>query len=221
MKLLAIDTSTDIASIALYHQQKFQSKEQTAQRQHAQCVIPMINELLVEAQLSIGQLDGIIFGRGPGSFTGLRIACSVAKGLAYAHDLPLFPVSSLEAIAAGISQQTTQENLGILALIDARMNQVYWACYHSSYGEREQVSDAKAVMIPDNFPIWLAGVGYKTYTEQFSSSIRSRIQGETEVYPSAANMIRLVLEKHIQPVSVEQALPVYLRNQVVQGGVHG
>ena len=99
MKLLAIDTSTERASVALAVGQEIQSREHLAQRQHAQFLLPVIDELLSEAGLTISQLDGIVFGRGPGSFTGLRIACSIVKGLAYAHDLAVYPVSSLLTIA--------------------------------------------------------------------------------------------------------------------------
>src|ERR1700733_12183845 len=99
MNLLAIDTSTTRASLAINLGGEILSKEQDAQHSHARLLLPMIEQLLAEAQLTINQLDGIVYGCGPGSFTGLRIACSIAKGLAYAHDLPLFPVSSLAAIA--------------------------------------------------------------------------------------------------------------------------
>lgn len=98
-KLLAIDASTDQASVALLINGVSISEEQGSQRTHAQILLPMIDKLLTEANSSLNQLDGIVFGCGPGSFTGLRIACSMAKGLAYAHDLPLIPVSSLAAIA--------------------------------------------------------------------------------------------------------------------------
>ena len=99
MNLLAIDTSTEHATVAVTAHGELFSEEQGSMRQHAQFLLPMVERMLGLAGLSLTQLDGIVFGRGPGSFTGLRIACSVAKGLAYAHDLPLYPVSSLAAIA--------------------------------------------------------------------------------------------------------------------------
>ena len=99
MNLLAIDTSTELASVALLHGGKLFNKEQGSQRTHAQLLLPLIDEIMKEAGLQINQLDAIIFGCGPGSFTGLRIACSVAKGLAYAHDLKLIPVHNLASIA--------------------------------------------------------------------------------------------------------------------------
>ena len=104
MKLLAIDTSTEIASVALMIGNELTCEEQGSQKTHAQLLLPMIDKLMVDAGLQLNQLDGIIFGCGPGSFTGLRIACSIAKGLAYAHDLGLIPVSSLGCYCLGCSR---------------------------------------------------------------------------------------------------------------------
>lgn len=132
MNLLAIDTSTELASVALLYNGRLASREQGAQRQHAQLLLPMIEELLTSAGIELKQLDGIVFGEGPGSFTGLRIACSIAKGLAYAANLPLYPVSSLLAIA---SQENIQEGTAVLSVIDARMNQLYWGYYFLSSPE--------------------------------------------------------------------------------------
>ena len=128
MTLLAIDTSTERATVALAVGDTVFHDEKHNVREHAQCLLPMINGLLEKAAVSLSQLDGIVFGCGPGSFTGLRITCSMAKALAYAHDLPLFPVSSLAAIANKVYHVT--ENLKpdthVLAMLDARMQQVYF-----------------------------------------------------------------------------------------------
>ena len=99
MNLLAIDTSTEQASVGLLNDDVVTERFHPSQRQHAHFLLPLIDELLSDSSVSLNQLDGIIFGRGPGSFTGIRIACSVAKDLAYAHDLPLFTCSTLSAIA--------------------------------------------------------------------------------------------------------------------------
>jgi tRNA threonylcarbamoyladenosine biosynthesis protein TsaB len=223
MKLLAIDTSTECASVALVTQGVFSGMEQPAQRQHAQLLLPMIEKLLVDADLRLDQLDGIVFGRGPGSFTGLRITCSVVKGLAYAHSLPVFPVSSLAAIAnEAIHQQKTYPNQAVLAMIDARMNQVYWACYTSDGEVREeQVSNAPDIKLAGDFPLLLAGVGYKAYLEELPGAINSRIIGYIDSGPSAQAMLRMVLSGKIKAVDATEALPVYIRNQVVQGKSHG
>ena len=214
MNLLAIDTSTDTASVALAVQGEIYTEEQSGMRQHAQFLLPMIERMLALADLSCQQLDAIVFGRGPGSFTGLRIACSVAKGLAYAHDLPMYPVSGLAAIAneAGLNQP-------VLALMDARMHQVYWAYFDGDSGDvLEQVSNADAIYVPSDRPFTLAGIGFEPYLAQLPASINAQISQQCTIVPNAKTMIRMVEAGYIKPVSAEQALPVYVRNQVTQGG---
>ena len=130
MNLLAIETSTENASVAVSFEGKFYSEEYLGAQSHAQCILPAINQLLEKIDITFSDLDGIVFGRGPGSFTGLRVACSLAKGLAYAQNLPVYPVSTLDAIRAAVLFEN--ESIGsrasvVLALIDARMNQVYWS----------------------------------------------------------------------------------------------
>ncbi|WP_332248026.1 tRNA (adenosine(37)-N6)-threonylcarbamoyltransferase complex dimerization subunit type 1 TsaB [Legionella tunisiensis] len=141
---MSIDTSTEKASVALTLNGDIRCEEQEVQRQHARMLLPMIDRLLADSGACLNQLDAIVYGCGPGSFTGLRIACSVAKGLAYSHDLPLFPVSSLAAIANEVRVQNQLANdAAILAVLDARMNQLYWACFAGDAKEgAEQVCHA-------------------------------------------------------------------------------
>lgn len=223
MNLLAIDTSTTCASVALCINGKIRSLEQGAQRQHAQLLLPMIEQLLTEADIKLNQLDGIAYGRGPGSFTGLRIGCSVAKGLAYAHDLPLYPVSSLATIAEeAFSHHQIATNAEVLALIDARMNQVYWACY--TVGQRdatEGVCELSAINVVSNLPLVIAGVGFEPYLTQLPASIKSRVIKLMEIYPHAQTMIHLVLNDTIQAITAAEAVPVYVRNQITQGDTRG
>lgn len=224
MKLLAIDTSTERASLALLCNGDITSAEQPAMRQHAQLILPMIDRLLVDAGICLKQLDGIVLGRGPGSFTGLRIACSVAKGLAFAHDLPLFPVSTLETIASDVFMQDLFKlsGYGVLTAIDARMNQIYWAYYPADgVVVEEQVSDVSDITIQDDCPLVLAGVGYQGYLEQFSLAISSRIVHNEEIYPSGRAMLRIAGQGRLTAVNAAEALPVYVRNQVIQGTTHG
>lgn len=219
MNLLAIDTSTEKASVALVYNGCMTCKEEGAQRAHAQLLLPMIEQLLSEATISLHQLDGIVFGRGPGSFTGLRIACSIAKGLAWANDLPVFPVSTLAAIANEAKQQHPEACPGsILSVIDARMNQLYWSYSNST---DEQVSSASDIVINGNEPFVLAGIGFADYRNQLSESVLARVSAEIEAYPSASAMLRLVLSGNILAITADKALPLYLRNQVVHGVSHG
>lgn len=219
MNLLAIDTSTEKASVALICNGHISGKEEGAQRTHAQLLLPLIEQLLSEASIGLPQLDGVVFGRGPGSFTGLRIACSVVKGLAWAHDLPVFPVSTLAAIANEASHQRPDISPNpILAVMDARMNQLYWGCSDNS---DEQVSNASDVIVDGDHSLVLAGIGFLAYRNQLPPSILARISNQIEVYPSASAMLRLVLSGKVSAITAADALPVYLRNQVVHGVSHG
>lgn len=176
MNLLAIDTSTERASVALMQNEEIRSEEQGAQRDHARLLLPTVERLLAEAELNLSQLDGIIYGRGPGSFTGLRIACSVAKGLAYAQDLPVYPVSSLAAIANEVLEQKDEfHQLTVLAVLDARMNELYWSSFNEqSHNGEEQVCAAAKIALSTDKPFVLAGVGYEAYLSQLSPSIQKK-----------------------------------------------
>jgi tRNA threonylcarbamoyladenosine biosynthesis protein TsaB len=215
MKWLAIDTSTDLTSVALQCGEELFYQEQKAQRMQAQHLLPMIDEVMSEVGISIKELNAIIFGRGPGSFTGLRIACSVAKGLACAYDLDLIPISSLAAIAWSARKQILVD-LPLLALIDARMQELYWAYYpKGEFKALEQVNRASdIILLEDNQPLACAGIGIEEYWFELPQEIKKRIDVQLVVPPNAAAMIELARATAIQPVSVLDARPVYVRNQV-------
>lgn len=223
MNLLAIDTSTNNATVAISAHGNLYYDEQGAMRQHAQKLLPMIDQLLNKSGLSFNQLDGIVFGRGPGSFTGLRIACSVAKALAYAHDLSIYPVSGLAAIAFEARQSCEiGQDTAILSVIDARMNQLYWGVFtKDSYEACEQVSDAADICPLDNQPLVLAGVGFETYLSSLPESLHALIQSRQVITPDSAAMINLVQSGLIKAVTAEEAMPVYIRNQVTHGDSSG
>lgn len=224
MNLLAIDTSTELATVAVAAHGRIYEEEQHAMRQHAQCLLPMIERLLRACQLDFQQLDGIVFGRGPGSFTGLRIACSVAKALAYAHDLPMYPISGLAAIAFAVlqSEHDLPSATQILAMIDARMHQVYWGNFTDNHFEvLEQVSDASDVVSVPERPIVVAGVGLEPYMLQLPQVVCTSIIRQLEVFPRAQMMIHLVQSGQFKAVSAGEALPAYVRNQVTQGEFRG
>ncbi len=213
MKLLAIDTSTERATVALAIGDDVYTDEQGSLRQHAQRLLPMVEGLLKKSSIHLNQLDGIVFGRGPGSFTGLRIACSVAKALAYAHDLPLYPVSSLAAVADEVyyTEPDLAPETQVLAMLDARMQQVYWGCFsRDNFSPTEQVTAAEDVFAP-SVPLIVAGVGLDTYAPQFPLSLQQQMIKQCMVYPEASAMIRLVRRGQIKAVSAEEALPVYVR----------
>lgn len=222
MKLLAIDTSTELASVALMVGSELSYKEQTNQRSHAQFILPMIEQLLGDAELSLTQLDAIVFGRGPGSFTGLRIACSVAKGLAFAHDLGVIPVSSLSAIAFQAREEAKNPSLPVLAVIDARMHELYWGYYLTGQLDTsEQVTPAGQLNVATKNPFVLAGVGIDLYWQEISSELKSHIHSQFSIYPHALSMVRIAEQEGISPINAVDAQPIYVRNQVTQGGSGG
>ncbi|CAG0985689.1 partial tRNA threonylcarbamoyladenosine biosynthesis protein TsaB, partial [Gammaproteobacteria bacterium] len=152
MKILALDTSTEFLSLALWQDGGVAVREMLAGQKHSELVLPLVRELLDEAGLQRADLDGIAFGMGPGSFTGLRIGCGVAQGLAYGANLPVVGVCTLEALA----QQAGADR--VIACLDARMNEVYHAAYErAGDGWREVL--APGLYPPSQMPV-IEGSGW-------------------------------------------------------------
>lgn len=209
MNLLSLDTSTNQASVALKLGEVIYTAQETELRRHAEWLLPAIQELLKEAQTSLNDLDGLVFGQGPGSFTGLRVACSVAKGLAVGANLPLYPVSSLASIAAQVKEQN------VLAMIDARMQAWYWAGFkHGHEATSEQVTPPSEINWESGGSFVLAGVGFDEMCDQMPSRMLERMMSKQVVYPTALSMIELVKQGKIESVSVQEARPKYIRQQV-------
>lgn len=219
MKLLAIDTSTSRATLALAVNGQTYVDEQDNLKAHAQLLLPMIDRLLKKAQIKLQQLDGIVFGCGPGSFTGIRVTCSLAKGLAYAHDLMMYPVSSLAAIAKEVydTEPNLLPNTHVLSVIDARMQQLYWQCFQAPCVSlmAEEVMNAADISMATKAPLILAGVGFEAYQTQCSQQLLASIIKTRIVYPHAKTMIDLVKSCSIPPINPAQAQPLYVRNTVV------
>ncbi len=223
MNVLAIDTSTEVASLALMVKGEILSEKQNNIKTHAKMLLPMIDRLLLKAAVAIEDLDAIVFGQGPGSFTGLRIACSIAKGLAHAHDIPLIPVSTLAAIAWEARQKINAKETAVLAVLDARMNELYWGVYKPekpAFAE-EHVCAAGDIHVAGEKALILAGIGIDTYRDQFSAALKGQIIQQTVIYPEASAMIMLANTAEIQKISAAEAQPVYIRNKVTQGEPRG
>lgn len=229
MKLLAIDTSTSRATIALSVDGAIVVDEQDNLKAHASLLLPMIAAMLKKAQIRLQQLDGIVFGCGPGSFTGLRVTCSLAKGLAYAHDLVMYPVSSLAAIAKEVydTEPNRLPNTRVLAVVDARMQQLYWQCFQAIGVScmAEAVMNAADIAIATPAPVIVAGVGFEAYQMHCSPQLLAQVIKHRVVYPHAKAMIELVQAGMISSIDPKQAQPLYVRNTVVHmktGGIsHG
>lgn len=222
MKILAFDTATEACSAALWLENHVVIERYAlAPREHNRLILPMIEAVLAEAGLSVGQLDALAFGRGPGSFTGVRIAAGVAQGLALGADLPLVPVSTLAALA----QEALDETGGEYAYpcIDARMNEVYWAVYRRGdtglaevVGE-EAVLPAAQVTCPETARGVGTGSGWASYGEVLQSRLGERVDNVLAGrFPRAGMIARLGAEAYRQGVALspEQAQPVYLRDNV-------
>ncbi len=222
MRLLAVETATESCSAALLVEGEIICRAEVAPRRHAALVLPMAQELLDEAGLTVAQLDLLAFGRGPGSFTGVRIAAGVTQGIAFAADLPVMPVSTLTAIAQGALR--TRGSKRVLAAIDARMGELYWsACECGSGGVmracgEERLGAADAVPLPSGGGWCGAGSGWRGYGEILAERLGGQMQGSyPEIHPQARDVALLAAhaaESGVVPVPAEQVEPVYLRNRV-------
>lgn len=221
MKLLALDTSTEACSAALYQDGRVLVRYELAPREHSRLILGMLESVLAEAQLRVAQLDGLAYGRGPGAFTGVRIAAGTVQGIALGADLPVVPVSSLAALAQGMRRELASER--VLAAIDARMGEVYWASYRlAADGCMELIGDERvvppaAVPIPAGEDWHGAGTGWGSYED----ALRQRLPGLVSAihprrYPSAEDVAALgaLGLQRGRGVSAERALPVYLRDRV-------
>lgn len=225
MKILAIDTATEACSAALYIDGVITEQFQIAPREHTQLILSMIETLLEQSEIKVGQLDALAFGRGPGSFTGVRIATGIIQGLAFACDLPVVPVSTLAALAQQAYDQHQHEF--VLTAIDARMGEIYWACYAKnqnnmmSLSSEECVSSAESVVLTNALTQqWCgAGSGWGTYNEALKRVTGNQV---TAIYaddlPSSSSIVKLAVDafQRGETVKAAEALPVYLRNDVAK-----
>jgi tRNA threonylcarbamoyladenosine biosynthesis protein TsaB len=223
MKFLALDTSTEACSVALALDGQILALDEVCPQQHSKRILPMVQQLLADAGISLHQLDGIIFGRGPGSFTGVRIGVSVAQGLALGADLPVFGVSTLAAMAQAAVQQNATE---VIAAIDARMAEVYIAAFTLDEAGLMQAITPEIAAKPAALPEVLTslsftsrvlgvGTGWQTYSQALQQLAPALI-ADSILYPSAQFMLPFASRAWQQQlfVSAEQAEPVYVRDEV-------
>lgn len=213
MTWLALDTSTDIATVAIKHEGQVYQRQLQGVATHAQSLLPMIDELFHEAGIELSKLKGIIVGKGPGSFTGLRVACAVVKGLAIVHEIPVYPISTLLMMA------WQANTFPALAIIDARMQQVYWAYYTKQEDRpKEQVSCLSEVIVPE-MNATLVTYQIDDYHDKMPKSLS--VLKRLEKRPDAIAMIEIVEANLIQPIDAAALEPHYVRDQVTQGGKNG
>jgi len=215
LKLLALDTSTEACSVAVWVDGVI--NERFKLERHSEHILPMVQEVLADAGLALAQLDAIAFGRGPGSFTGLRIAAGVAQGLAFGVNLPVVPVPSLAVLAQGVGMPR------VLAATDARMHQVYWGAYARNAEGLMELAGEEIVIAPQAVPLaegegWVgAGSGWDQYSTLLLARLGHRVkEWHKQRYPHAGDVARLGAAGFARGeiVSPEKALPVYIRDEI-------
>lgn len=220
MKILALDAATEACSAALLVDASVAERFEVIGRGHADRLLPMADELLRDAGLRPRDLSGIAFGRGPGGFTGIRIAAGLAQGLAAGSERPILPVSNLAAIAAGAAREARATR--ILACMDARMGQVYWAAYDCSTVAPVVISGEHLAQ-PDDVepppgPSWFgAGHGFAAYPA-IAARLGGRLSGtDAARLPRASDIARIAAADLGTGKGLHAAggLPVYLRDEVV------
>lgn len=225
LTLLAIDTSTEACSVALLHKGEKTYLDETAERSHTKRILPMVDHILAQSDVRLGQLDALVFGRGPGSFTGVRVGAGIAQGLALGADLPVIAVSNLTAMAQAAYEQ--MQATQVVTAIDARMNEIYFSQLkaekvRSEFGEFLQWNEVivEQVGTPDRLieqlgqwqGEWMTvGTGWAAY-----NALHLMGKNTTITLPSAQYMLSLAVpmwyqKQTINAVDIE---PVYLRNEV-------
>ncbi|WP_411358682.1 tRNA (adenosine(37)-N6)-threonylcarbamoyltransferase complex dimerization subunit type 1 TsaB [Pseudidiomarina salilacus] len=215
--LLAIDTATEQCSVALSYQGKVYTRSTLAPREHSQKILGFVTEVLSEAGIGLEQVDGIVCGHGPGSFTGVRIGVSVAQGLAFSHTLPVYPVCTLAALAQQVARKHGAAT--VVSAIDARMQEVYLACYAvTATGVTELVAPQMAALSDLSQAAWWpqgalvgAGTGWQAYAAELDPNRTVNVL-EDVTLPLAEDM--LLLAAQTQPVPAEELEPLYVRNEV-------
>ncbi len=235
-RIIAIETATEACSAALLMQnngeQTVYKRFQLAPREHTKLILPMLDEVLAEAKLKLTDVDAIAFGRGPGAFTGLRIATGITQGLALSVDKPTVPVSSLKAMALAAQKEHSSlaKSISIVVAIDARMGEVYWAEYVVNEGKLESVGEEQlsqpSIMfertkeINQERSVVVIGSGWDEYLEAFKegNAELTTLKYIPNKFPDAEEVSQLALLdfENGDFKSIEDAQPVYLRNNVAE-----
>ena len=217
MKLLGVETSSAVGSIALAIEGEVLERQIETPREQAELLLELTDELLATAGLELRDLDAVTFGRGPGSFTGLRVAAAIAQGFALATGVRLVPVSSLLCLAEHAHRSHGVERA--LVVVDARMSEVYWAQYArerdvpAAVGP-ERLSSPAAVVAPDGAPWTGVGDGFSAYPEALAGIAATADRVLADLRPAARDLFPTA-ERALAAglvTSPAEALPVYLRD---------
>jgi tRNA threonylcarbamoyladenosine biosynthesis protein TsaB len=221
MRILAVDTSGEACSAALLCEPDVSQRLSLEPRRHGALILGMVESLLAEAGIGLNQLDALAFGRGPGSFTGVRIATSVVQGLAFGADLPVIPVSTLAGLSQG--HHRVKGVSRSLAAIDARMGEIYWGRYVLEANGLmrlsgvEEVAPADRVEIPADSGWHGIGSGWLAYGDTLGGRLAERLESaEPNALCESMDVARLAAADFLDGCAVppEHAVPVYLRDRV-------
>lgn len=216
LKLLAFDTSTEYCSAAIVSDGSSYIREMHAGNRHSELLLPMIGELLAESGFVLAQLDGIAYGKGPGSFTGLRIGCGVAQGLGLGADLPVVGVVTLEAMAWGSGHDC------VATCLDARMHEVYYALYQRA-GDDMRCMAGPGVHKPGDVPLpfggtwWGCGNGFAAYPDALKTRLGPMLTSvDAGVWPHALAIGSLAAKVFDAGggLPADRAEPLYVRDKV-------
>lgn len=216
MRLLAVETSTQACSAALWHDGRVVEVFEVAANRHSSLILGMVQQVLTESGTTLDRCDAIAFGRGPGSFTGLRIGVGVVQGLALGADIPVVPVSSLHAQAARAGGGN------VLAAFDARMGQLYWRLFSGgggglSHTNENMLTVADLVRLPEDGEWVAAGTGCDLYRDAIEAANPGvEIRFIQQSYPHATDVARIGVADYLtgQMLPAAQAVPEYVRNRV-------
>lgn len=216
LTIIALDTSSDVASVALLRGEKLHSLSSEGFSTHSLSTLPMLQQLLKEEGIEIKDVDAIAFGCGPGSFTGLRTACGITQGLSFGASIPVIPVVTLEAMAESCRQKYGTEK--VLALLDARMHEVYWGEYQYENGRWKTLVEpslsAAAEVVAQGKPVF-CGNGLAAYADELKAVIKDSPQ-YPDIIPHAEAIAALGMERLLRGETIRSAEiePLYLRNKV-------
>lgn len=223
MRILAIDTATEACSAALWNTGEICAHFELCPREHTQRILPVVQDILSQSGATLAELDALAFGRGPGSFTGVRIGIGIAQGLALGAELPMIGVSTLATMAQGAFRKSGATR--VLAAIDARMGEVYWAEYVRDEQGIWHGEESEAVLKPEAVKErlmqlsgeWVTvGTGWPAWPELAADATHLTMTDGEVLLPAAEDMlpIAVYLLEQGKTVAVEQAEPKYLRNEV-------
>lgn len=215
MRLLGIETATRHLSVALWQDGEVLTRSGELANGGSEHVLPWVTQLLAEAGCGTAGLDAIAFGAGPGSFTGLRLACGLAQGLAWGLDLPVLPISTLQALALASGRER------VWTCLDARMNEIYSAAYLVANDEVSELMPPVCVPpalvpVPDLDGMWGAGDGFSAYGPQLQARKPDLAGVRPELFPTAEAVLRLAVPRMAagRAVAAVAAQPIYVRDKV-------